>query len=105
MTYAVLTTQTAMQTIREIDAGARKQVLRKIEGLQLDPDKQGKALTHELAGFRSISAAGRYRVVYRVEFKQVVVYVHGAGIRKDGDKKDVYTRIKKLLKAGLLDID
>lgn len=34
-----------------------------------------------------------------------VVYVLAAGIRKEGDKKDIYQIVKKLLRAGLLDLD
>jgi hypothetical protein len=33
----------------------------------------------------------------------MIVYVLAAGIREEGDKKDIYKIAKKLLNAGLLD--
>jgi mRNA interferase RelE/StbE len=40
----------------------------RINQLKLEPDKQGKALTDNLAGLRSVRAVGqRYRVVYEIE--------------------------------------
>lgn len=38
-----------------------------------------------------------------MENQEVVVVVLAIGIRKDGDRKDVYVLMKKLLKTGLLD--
>ena len=35
---------------------------------------------------------------------QVIVYFLAAGIRNEGDKKDIYKIAKKLLNAGLLDL-
>jgi mRNA interferase RelE/StbE len=39
----------------------------------------------------------RYRIVYQVIEQTVVVLVVGVGRRKDGDKKDIYTQLAKLL--------
>ena len=72
--------------------------------LEYEPDKQGKALRGELAGYRSVRAASqRYRILYRLEADQIVVAVVAVGIRRDGDKNDVYEIAKKLRRAGLLD--
>lgn len=49
--------------------------------------------------------AGKYRIIYKIDKKTVIVYVLAAGIRKEGDKKDIYKIAKKLLSAGLLDLD
>jgi mRNA interferase RelE/StbE len=68
-----------------------------------EPDKQGKKLVKDLSGFLSIHGAGRYRIIYKMEKRTVIVYVFAAGIRKGGDKKDIYKSAKKLLDAGLLD--
>jgi mRNA interferase RelE/StbE len=73
--------------------------------LSAEPDKQGKMLVKELSGFRSIHTAGRYRIIYKVEKQTVIVYILAAGIREQGDKKDIYQITKKLLKAGLLDLE
>jgi hypothetical protein len=34
----------------------------------------------------------------------VIIYVRAVGIRKEGDKKDIYKLAKKLLNAGLLNL-
>src|SRR5215472_17425130 len=73
--------------------------------LEYEPEKQGKALSDELAGYRSLRAVGqRYRILYKLEEEQVIVAVVALGIRKAGDKKDVYELAKKLAKLGLLDL-
>ncbi|MEG5019043.1 MULTISPECIES: type II toxin-antitoxin system RelE/ParE family toxin [unclassified Microcoleus] len=70
----------------------------RIDQLKFEPQKQGKALVDNLSGFRSIRAVGqRYRIVYQVEQDRVLVVVVGLGRRKDGDKKDIYTILEKLL--------
>ena len=68
-----------------------------------EPEKQGKKLVKDLSGFLSVHAAGRYRVIYKIDKRTVIVYVLTAGIRKEGDKKDIYKIAKKLLDAGLMD--
>lgn len=86
------------------DRRVREILGRRIDGLARDPDRQGKPLTGELAGLRSLRAAGqRYRILYRVEAERVVVLVLAVGIRKQGDKKDVYALAKKLVRLRLLD--
>jgi mRNA interferase RelE/StbE len=70
----------------------------RINQLKLEPDKQGKALTDNLAGLRSVRAVGqRYRIIYEIEEETIVVLVIGVGRRKDGDKKDIYRLLGKLL--------
>ena len=59
----------------------------------------------KLAGFRSIHVAGRFRVIYRIDEDSSTVWVLGAGIRKEGDQKDIYRIAKKLLKLGLLNYE
>ena len=62
-------------------------------------------LVKELSGYRSIHTAGRYRIIYKIDENIVIVYVLATGIRKQGDKKNIYQITKKLLKAGLLDAE
>jgi mRNA interferase RelE/StbE len=70
----------------------------RIEQLKVEPEKQGKALVDSLAGLRSIRAVGqRYRIIYKIEQAQVLVIIVGVGRRKDGDKKDIYTVLQKLM--------
>lgn len=80
----------------------RDTIITKAEGLKRDPEKQGKALLYSLAGLRSIPAAGRYRIIYRVERSRVVVMIVAVAKRKEGDSGDVYELTKKLLRRGLI---
>ena len=57
----------------------------------------------ELAGFRSLRAAGqRYRIIYWVERHRVLVMILAVGLRKDGDRSDVYRLAQRLLRLRLI---
>jgi mRNA interferase RelE/StbE len=76
----------------------------RIEGLSSEPEKQGKPLSGELMGLRSLRAVGqRYRILYRIEKRSVVVFVLAMGIRKEGSQKDIYSLARKLLRLRLLE--
>ncbi len=94
-----------MRTLRGIsDRRVRERLRDRIDALAEEPAQQGKALVGELAGYRSIRAVGqRYRIIYRVEARKVLILVVAIGIRKAGDKKDVYTLARKLLRLRLLE--
>ena len=103
MKYRILITDTCLALIERIpDKKIQRTILNRIERLAEEPDKQGKILVKELSGFRSIHAAGRYRIIYKVDKNIVIIYILAAGIRKQGDKKDIYQITKKLLKAKLV---
>jgi mRNA interferase RelE/StbE len=88
------------------DTRVREGISRRIDALANDPNLQGKALSDELMGYRSIRAvAQRYHILYKLEAEQIIVVVVALGIRKEGDKKDVYELAKKLARLGLRDID
>jgi mRNA interferase RelE/StbE len=81
----------------------RETISRRIDSLVTDPDKQGKALGGALRGFRSLYVyQERYRVLYRVDRGLVQVMVVAVGIRKEGDRQDIYALAQKLLRSGLL---
>ncbi len=83
------------------DLRVRKKIFDRVRKLEDEPEQQGKPLVDDLMGYRSVRAVGqRYRVVYRVKADVVEVIVIGAGIRKAGDKNDIYERLKKLLGRG-----
>lgn len=105
MTWKIVITPTALAAIEQIaDRRIRRKISERIDSLQNDPDKQGKALLGELSGFRSLRAVGqRYRVIYQVQGSKVVVLVAAVGIRKDGSKKDIYELAKKLIRLRLLE--
>ena len=105
MRYRILFTETCISLIKKLsDKKIQRTILDRIDQLSEEPDKQGKYLVQDLSGFRSVHAAGRYRIIYKIDKKTVIVYVLAAGIRKECDKKDIYKIAKKLLNAGLLDL-
>ena len=106
MKYRIHITDTCLSLIGNIpDRKIQRTILKRIDGLSDEPDKQGKMLVEKLSGFRSVHAAGRYRIIYKVDKQTVIIYILAAGIRKEGDKKDIYEIAKKLLNAGLLDLE
>ena len=85
------------------DRRIREKIRDRIDGLAEEPEKQGKPLTGELTGSRSLRAVGqRYRIIYRVEEGKVLVLVLALGIRKEGSGKDIYMLARKLLRLRLL---
>jgi mRNA interferase RelE/StbE len=104
MSFRIVLTPTAVKLLSEIsDRRIREKIGAVIDRLIEEPDKQGKALLGQLAGFRSIRAVGqRYRVIYKVSSDEILVIVVAAGIRKDGAKDDIYNLAKKLFRVGLL---
>ena len=106
MKYRILITNTCLKLIEKIpDKKIQRSILDRIEQLSDEPHKQGKKLVKDLSGLLSVHAAGRYRIIYKIDKRTVIVYVLAAGIRKEGDKKDIYKIAKKLLDAGLLDLE
>jgi mRNA interferase RelE/StbE len=87
---------------RRVQDGLRSSLKR----LEYEPELQGKPLIDELASYRSVRAVGqRYHILYSVDGERVTVLVVTLGIRRDGDKKDVYQLAKKLIRLGLLDLE
>jgi mRNA interferase RelE/StbE len=85
------------------DRRVREKIRDRIDGLVEEPEKQGKPLTGELAGFRSLRAVGqRYRIIYKCEDGKIFVLVMAMGIRKEGSGKDIYALARKLLRLRLL---
>ena len=83
----------AIQDVRE-----REKLRDRIDQLKTEPEKQGKSLVDNLTGLRSVRSVGqRYRIVYRIDLDSIVVLVVGLGRRKEGDKKDIYRVLDKLL--------
>jgi len=102
--YRILITDTCLRLIEKIpDRAIQRTILDRIKKLSDEPDKQGRKLVKDLSGFLSVHAAGRYRIIYKIDKRTVIVYVLATGIRKEGDKRDIYKIAKKLLDAGLLD--
>ena len=104
MTYQVEITPTALEALKAItDRRTRSAIVRRIDALIEEPDKQGKPLRGWLSGFMSIRAAGqRYRIVFRIEFGRKRVLVYLIGIRKEGSRRDVYALAERLVQRGLI---
>lgn len=105
MKWRIKLTVPALKQLAAIkDVRIRENISRRINALENDPEIQGKPLGDELAGYRSIRAIGqRYRILYRLEADRVLVVVVTVGIRKEGDKADVYELAKRLARLGLLE--
>ena len=104
MKWQILLTPTALRLLSDIsDRRIREKIRAVIDRLTEDPEKQGKALLGELAGFRSIRAVGqRYRIIYQIRGNDIVVVIVAVGIRRDGAKDDIYNLAKKLFRLRLL---
>ncbi len=107
MRWKIKLTLPALKQLAAIkDPRVRESIGRRINALENDPKRQGKPLSDELTGYYSIRAVGqRYRILYKLEEEQVIVMVVALGIRKQGDKKDVYELAKRLARLGLLDLN
>ena len=104
MSWRIKITPTAMRMLTGIsDRRIREKIVAVIDRLVEEPEKQGKAMLGELAGFRSIRAVGqRYRIIYTLNGDEIVVMVVAVGIRRDKARDDIYNLAKKLLRLGLL---
>jgi mRNA interferase RelE/StbE len=104
VTYEIIITPVAMDLLRAIpDRRVQKTIAASIDRLTKEPEKQGKPLLGEFLGYRSLRAVGqRYRIIYRVDRGQILVIVVAVGIRKEGDRRDIYALAQKLLRSGLL---
>jgi mRNA interferase RelE/StbE len=81
------------------DRRVRETLYEKVKLLEAEPEKQGKPLTGELSGHRSLRAVGqRYRIIYRIEREKSMLWGIALGIRREGSQRDIYTLAKKLLK-------
>jgi mRNA interferase RelE/StbE len=90
VSWAVRYTQTAARAIKKLDPTVRSRVRTAIEKLREDPNR-GKPLQLTLRGLRSWRT-GDWRIVYRVEAKQIEILIVTVGHRRE-----VYTRVRELL--------
>ena len=104
MIYALVITPAAQAMLAEIpDRRIQQKIAQTIDRLKQDPEKQGKPLVGPLVGFRSLRAVGqRYRIIYKVERARVYVIVVAVGLRKEGDRRDIYLRLQRLVHLKLL---
>ena len=104
MTWRVLITPAALEMLKGItDRRIRGQIAQTVSDLSDDPEKKGRSLMGELAGYRSLRAASqRYRLIYKIEKEQIIVNVVTISRRKEGDRKDIYSLARKLFEQKLI---
>lgn len=102
--YEIEITELALKMLTDIkDNRIKKKVIETIDLLEYEAEKKGKPMIDDLIGYKSIRSVGqRYRVLYKIDNEKVIVFVVALGIRKDGDKKDIYSLAKKLIQQGLI---
>jgi mRNA interferase RelE/StbE len=99
----VMSEEARYQLTKIKDRRIQTKLYKQMAKLAYEPEKQGRALKNELTGFRRVKAVGqRYRIIYKMEEDRVLVTVVCLGIRKEGDKRDVYEAMKKLMRAEQL---
>jgi mRNA interferase RelE/StbE len=88
------------------DVRVRGKLFERIEQLENEPENQGKPLKDELSGLRSVRAIGqRYRIIYKLKDEQVLVIVAALGMRREGDRSDIYKIAERLLRSGFLNLE
>ena len=107
-------TRPAKEKLAELPPKIRRAILEKTAALaNTDPTRAHKPLTGPLSGYYSIKVS-RYRAVYTVLEEQlangdVLVFVRvvvvAVGMRKDGDKRDVYRLAERLVRFANRPID
>jgi mRNA interferase RelE/StbE len=104
--YSVVVTEPGLESLEQITDRRIQLALRdKIRGLAHTPELQGSPLGDDFAGYRSLHVIGnRYRIVYRIDNDIVTVFVVTVGIRKAGEKKDVYEVMRRYVRLGLIDV-
>jgi mRNA interferase RelE/StbE len=109
---AIRWTDTARDGLAKLPKKVRRGLLDKANALQDadDPTAANKRLTGPLAGYFRICYA-RYRAIYSVEREtfsdgsmrhQVTVLFVAVGVRKEGDKNDIYRFAQRLLRLGII---
>jgi mRNA interferase RelE/StbE len=105
-------TETAKRAIEKLPKKVRKGLLTKAGELREaeNPASVNKPLLGPLQGYHRICYS-RYRAIYSVERDELVsgdclvkitVRFVAAGIRKEGDKEDIYQLAKKLIRIGII---
>lgn len=87
-------TADAVQDLRDLDGTARRLVLRKLKGLETDPDQRGAPLVSNNKGnlttFRKLVVGNHdYRIIYRVDPDGTVVVVWVIAHRADSKCYDL----------------
>ena len=84
---------------KKFDAKTKEKIKKKcLELLTHEPESAGEPLRSPLQNYRKLVIFNNYRVVYRVQKDEVIVFVLAVGIRRD---LEVYeTALKRLRKMS-----
>ena len=103
MSYAIILTQIAEDGLKGLDTRTRDSIISAIDRLKEEPAERGSQLIGQLSEYRSYRAGGqRYRIIYKVDQDANTVVVVLVGIRKEGDKRDVYALAQRLVRLGMI---
>ena len=104
MTYVIYIGPEAVEQLKELrDRRIVGLLASRVRGLRENAHLQGRPLADELTGLRSVRAVGqRYRIVYEVQREAGRVTVLTFGIRREGDKQDVYKVAERLRRRGFI---
>ncbi len=70
-----------------------------IEALAITPSLKGSHLRGDFSGLLSHHCLGnRFRIIYQINESQHTVTIISLGMRKAGDKRDIYELTKKILR-------
>jgi len=105
-------TDTARRSLASLPQKVRRGLLEKTDELLecSDPEEASKTLIGPLQGYYRITY-GRYRAIYSVTEDRnakndvvirIVIQFVATGIRKEGDKDDIYRFALKLLRSGAM---
>ncbi|MBI2345470.1 MAG: type II toxin-antitoxin system RelE/ParE family toxin [Deltaproteobacteria bacterium] len=96
----VVLTPTAIRLLKGLDHAVfliLQQAIRKL----CDAPELGKPLAGDLKGL-STWKVSRYRIVYVWQKERDRIVIVGAGLRKEGDRRDIYAILQRLHRHGVL---
>ena len=87
VTYKIkLHKKVATEDSKQFDRPTKEKIKRKCkELLSHNPEEVGEALRFELQGYRKLKIFDAYRIIYRVEKAEVLVFILAMGIRRDSE--------------------
>ena len=95
-------TPDAAADIQNLDGSIRNQLRKVLEKkLAVSPEGYGLPLRGALANFWKHEFAN-HRVIYRIYLQPRVVAICAVGIRKQGDRADIYRQLESVSKSGRL---
>lgn len=88
MSYGILWHENALKDLKKIDKDQARPIIEKVEQYLIkDPYRLGKPLTGHLKGFFRYRT-GKYRVIYTIKEKELIILVLKIGKRDRVYKKD-----------------